>query len=124
MKKSSIILIAALCISCSASAEKLSAFFAYSVFNQPTGSPYIEAYLSITGRSVRFAPNSNGKLQGKIEVQWILKKDSQIVASDKYNLLSPELADANAPQPDFIDQKRIAASDGNYVLELTITDNF
>jgi GWxTD domain-containing protein len=106
----------------SISAEKLSAVFAYSVFNQPTGSPYIETYLSVTGKSVRFNPNKSGKLQGKIEVQWILKKDSQIVAFDKYNLLSPELNTSADVRPDFIDQQRITASDGNYVLELTILD--
>jgi GWxTD domain-containing protein len=103
-------------------AEKLSAYFAYSVFSQPSGSPYIEAYFTVEGRTVQFVNNAGGKLQGKIEVIWVLKKDSQIVSSDKYNLLSPEMADANAQRPDFVDQKRIPASEGNYTLELTISD--
>jgi GWxTD domain-containing protein len=122
MKKTCLILVIALSLAVSSSAEKLSALFAYSVFNQPSGSPFIETYLSVTGRTVNFSPNSGGKLQGKIEVQWVLKKDSAIIAFDKYNLLSPELASSSDAKPDFMDQQRIAASEGIYSLELSITD--
>jgi GWxTD domain-containing protein len=121
MKKISLLLLTTV-FSFSVHAERLGAFFAANVFNQPSGSPYIEAELSVSGHTVLFVPNATGKLQGKIEVVWVLKKDSQIVASDKYNLLSPELADANSPRPDFIDVKRIPASEGNYTLELSIAD--
>lgn len=61
-------------------------------------------------------------MQGKIEVQWVLKKDLQIIAFDKYNLLSPELSDSSTFKPDFIDQKRFTAPNGHYVLELAISD--
>jgi GWxTD domain-containing protein len=121
MKRIAFILLLFLC-SFTVFAKKLGALFHYSVFNQPSGTPYIEAYLSVSARSVQFVPTAAGKLQAKIEVTWILKKDSQIVSSDKYNLLSPELADANATRPDFIDVKRIPVSEGNYSLELSISD--
>lgn len=123
MKKLSLLLSFIACFAAGhAAAEKLSAFFSYSVFSQPSGAPYIETYLSVSGRSVHFVPGSKGALQGRIEVQWVLKKDSQAVAFDKYNLLSPELAGGTIARPDFIDQQRISAGNGNYVLELTISD--
>lgn len=101
---------------------KMSAFFSFCTFNQPQGTPFIETYLTVIGSSVSFSPNGNQKLQSKIEVQWMLKKDNQVVFFDKYNLLSPELDKASDSKPNFMDQQRIAAANGNYTLELTITD--
>ncbi|MCX6273951.1 MAG: GWxTD domain-containing protein [Bacteroidetes bacterium] len=101
---------------------KMSAFFSFCTFNQPQGSPYIETYLTVIGSSVNFSPNTNQKLQSKIEVQWVLKREDSIVFFDKYNLLSAELENVNSYKPNFMDQQRIQAANGSYTLELSITD--
>jgi GWxTD domain-containing protein len=121
MKKKLAVLLIALFILSDARAEKLSAYFSYCVFNLPSGTPFVETYLSAVGRSVHFVPNSNGKLQGAIEVKWVLKQSDKIISFDKYNLLSPEI-DSTTSRPDFIDQQRITAPNGSYVLELSISD--
>ena len=100
---------------------KMSAYFSHCTFNQPQGKPYIETYLTVNGPSVNFIANTNGKFQSTIEVQWVLKQEDKIVYFDKYNLLSPEL-ESNSNQPDFMDQQRLPAGNGNYTVELTITD--
>ncbi|MEO8085314.1 MAG: GWxTD domain-containing protein [Bacteroidota bacterium] len=101
---------------------KMSAFFSFCTFNQPQGNAFIETYITVIGSSVNFSPGLNNKLQSKIEVQWVLKKDDKIIFFDKYNLLSPELENESAYKPNFMDQQRIPASNGSYTLELTISD--
>ncbi len=121
MKKNIIALSIALLFSGMAEA-KMSAFFSFCTFNQPQGTPFIETYITVIGTSVDFSPNTNSKLQSKIEIQWVLKQEDKIVFFDKYNLLSPELENAKSDKPNFMDQQRIPAVNGSYMLELTITD--
>jgi GWxTD domain-containing protein len=100
----------------------LNAYFSYATFNQPDGSSYVETYLNVAGSSVVLAKNENGTYQGKIEIQWIFKQGDSIVHFDKYHLLSPETQSADAPGIDFIDQQRVPLADGNYMIELKISD--
>src|SRR5689334_6299845 len=88
---------------------KMTAYFSYCTFNQPQKSPYIETYLTVLGTSANLKLNLNNQYQSKIEVQWVLKQEGQIVFFDKYNLMSPELPDAKAPRPNFVDLQRIPA---------------
>src|SRR5262249_40223367 len=119
MKKTSYILLFSVFIFNEVSAQRLTAYFSYSVFNQPNGSPYIETYLNVIGNTVKFVPDANGKLQSKIELQWVLRpaiidstktdEKDKIISFDKYNLLSPEITSDSAAKPNFLDQKRIPA---------------
>ena len=70
---------------------QLSAFMGYGTFDNPEGSPYLETYLKVLGGSSKLAELPTGKLQSKIEVQWIFKSGEKIVHFEKYNLLSPEI---------------------------------
>ncbi|MBP6335793.1 MAG: GWxTD domain-containing protein [Bacteroidia bacterium] len=100
----------------------LSAYFSYSAFDQPNGSPYVETYLNVEGASVVLAKNENGRYQGKIEIQWIFKKGDSIIHFDKYHLLSPESDTNSLAGVDFIDQQRVPLLQGNYIVELKILD--
>ncbi len=122
MKKIYLAFVIALFILCDVSAQKLTAYFSYCTFNQPQGSPFIETYLSVMGNTVKFSPNANQKFQSKIEVQWVLKQGDKIISFDKYNLLSPELNSEADVKPGFLDQQRISAENGKYLLELTVSD--
>lgn len=105
-----------------ASAKKLTALLSHTLFYAPHTGPYLETYLSVSGKSVVFVKNSNGKYQGTIEVMLIFKKDSLIKYSDKYNLLSQEVEDTNKINFNFLDQQRIPLANGDYTFELTIAD--
>jgi GWxTD domain-containing protein len=102
--------------------KRLNAFFSYCTFDQPANGAYIETYLNVAGTSVNLVKNSDNYLQGKIEVQWTYTQNGKIVHFDKYNLLSPPLQDSLQTIHDFIDQQRVQLQDGDYVLELKITD--
>jgi hypothetical protein len=91
---------------------KMTAYFSFCTFNQPQQGPYIETYLTVVGSSANFKLNLNNQYQSKIEVQWVLKQEGTIVFFDKYNLMSPELASAKDPKPNFVDLQRIPAVNG------------
>src|SRR5437868_1654945 len=112
MKKIIFVSLAALLFNSGLVSGKMSAYFSFCTFNQPQGSAFIETYITVIGSSVNFSPNANNKLQSKIEVQWVLKKEDKIISFDKYNLLSPELENETAYKPNFMDQQRIPASNG------------
>jgi GWxTD domain-containing protein len=122
MKKSLLILIAFVFGVINSEGRSLSAFFSYCTFNQPGKGPYIETYLNVAGHSTVLKKNAENKFQGKIEVQWVYKQGDKIVHFDKYNLLSPAVEDTVKPVPDFVDQQRVMLPNGEYTVELKITD--
>ncbi len=122
MKKALLILVASLLVMLNVHGKNLNAYFSFCTFDQPGKSPYVETYLNVSGNTVQLIKNEENKLQGKIEVQWIYKQNEKIVHFDKYNLLSPPVDDASKPIPDFVDQQRVSLPNGDYVLELKITD--
>jgi GWxTD domain-containing protein len=104
-------------------ASKIKALFAKASFSVPSSQPYIETYLSVNGRSVKYVKNNSGKFQGSIEVTFVFKQAEKIVKVDKYNLLTPEVTDTTNVVFNFIDQKRYSLPNGEYMMELTIADN-
>ena len=91
-------------------------------FMKPDGS-YLEFYLSVAGNSVNFRSNAAGKFQAALQISINLKDTSGAsVFKDSYNLLSPEIADTNVINFNFLDQKRIACKNGFYLLETKILD--
>lgn len=96
-------------------------YFNYGVFNTSTNKPYLETYLTITGNSVKFIPVANG-FQANVNIAWKIFKGKELVRSSSYNLLSPIILDS-LQTPSFIDNQRFALENGQYNLELVITDN-
>jgi GWxTD domain-containing protein len=109
-------------LSAAAMAKNLQARLAHGTFYAPGKGPYIETYLSVAGKSVVFAPLSNGKYQASIEVTIVMSQNDQVKYFDKYNLLSPEADDSVNTHFNFLDQQRIQLPNGKYKFELTIKD--
>ncbi|CAN5400239.1 hypothetical protein BH11BAC2_BH11BAC2_21340 [soil metagenome] len=105
-----------------AHAKSLQARFAYSTFFAPGSGPYAETYLYVGGHSVQYALNPNNKFQASIEVSLIFSQGSAVKYFDKYNLLSPELADTLSNIFNFVDQQRISLPNGTYSMEMVIRD--
>ncbi|NOX45378.1 MAG: GWxTD domain-containing protein [Chlorobi bacterium] len=103
-------------------AQKLNAFLSYTVFNSPESGPYIETYLAVDGKTVRFIKNENNKFIGSVQIIMIFKKGEEIVNFDKYELLSHELEDTTSINFDFLDQQRYSLTNGEYVFEIQISD--
>ncbi|MBE0637649.1 MAG: GWxTD domain-containing protein [Bacteroidales bacterium] len=94
----------------------------YSKFYSPEVGPYIETYLSVVGSSIEWVKDNDGKFQGKIEVTMIFKDQDKIVTFDKYELLSPKIADTADRYFNFLDQQRFALPNGVYDFEIKIQD--
>jgi GWxTD domain-containing protein len=106
----------------SAKTPYLQAQLFYAKFLAPVDGPYLETYLSVVGNSVEYKKNENGSFQGKIEVTMIFSKDGNVVNFDKYELLSPEVADTNNTNFNFLDQQRYTLPNGIYEFEIRIKD--
>jgi len=93
----------------------------YSFFAIEGKKPYLELYLSINGNSISYANTKEDLYQAKIEVTYILEKDSQVVAFEKFQLNSPEykLEDAKF---DLIDLKRFPLENETYNFSFKIVD--
>ncbi|MFZ9942736.1 MAG: GWxTD domain-containing protein [Bacteroidia bacterium] len=103
--------------------QGLQAVFTHRTFYSPEQGPYVETYLSVNGGSVMYVPIATGKFQASIEIMSTIKNETgNVVHNDRYNLLSPEVADTNNTDFNFLDQQRIQLPNGNYQLELKVTD--
>lgn len=103
-------------------AQNLQSALSYCVFNTPGKGPYVETYLMVRGKTAAFLKNANGKFQGNVEVVLTASRGDSVFYADKYNLLSPEVADTAGVIPNFIDKHTIPLANGNYSLELSISD--
>jgi len=103
-------------------AQNIQSALNYCVFNKPGTGPYVETYLMVRGETARFVKNANGKYQGNVEVTLTASRGDSVFYADKYNLLSPEIADTTGTIPNFIDKHTLPLKNGNYSLELSIAD--
>lgn len=91
--------------------------------------PYIEAYISIDGGSVRFVSKAKNKYQGTANVFFTIQKnadkDSAYIYVDRFNLLSLETSDTSTTtrlaQP-FRVLKRIPLEAGKYKVRVEVVD--
>lgn len=116
------VLIAILAFTFSASAKNIQAYMSYSTFYSPTDGPYIETYLTVLAKTVEFVKNDNGKFQATVEIIMVFKKDGNIQDFKKTNLMSPEVEDTSKTDFTFIDQQRFLLPNGNYSVEIQISD--
>jgi len=100
------------------------AYMLYATFLSPGKGPYIETYITVEGKTLIMTLNANKKYQGAVEISMAFKLGEEIKAVKKYTLLSPEIDDTTGGLKiaNFIDQQRIPISNGEYTLEVSITD--
>lgn len=125
MKKIVIPILASLLLCCytpQLQAKNLLADLNYTIFNVPDKGPFIETYLSVAGETVVYKINDKGLFQGNIEVTFIFRQQSEIKEYDKYQLFSPEVQDTSTINFSFIDQQRYFMPEGDYDMEIIISD--
>ncbi len=101
--------------------SNITVYFNYSVFNTSNSKPYLETYLTISGNTVRFLPTTGG-YQASINISWKILKGTETVKASNYNLMSPKASDT-LRLPSFIDSQRFSLDNGQYSIELIVTDN-
>ena len=108
-------------------AQQLEAQFDYAQF-QTQESAFIETYISIESKSIRYVENEKNEFVGTVLITMLFYKDNKAVYGDKYHLNSPSVKDTNfinselAYSQRFIDQQRYFLEDGKYTLSLSIED--
>lgn len=98
------------------------AYFAHGVYYIPDQGPYLETYIEIVGNTLEYKPTASGKFQGKVQITLIIKQDSVIRDFRKYELSSPAISDTVNVGLNFIDQQRFMIENGDYTIELSISD--
>lgn len=103
-------------------AQRIEAYFSYCAFNSPESGPYVETYLTVMGRSVEYKKTLEEQYQGSVNVTYTFRKGDKVEAVKKYNLLSPPISDTLESLVNFMDQQRILIPNGNYELDIEISD--
>jgi GWxTD domain-containing protein len=115
MKK--ILLLVAVIFSFNSSVSALDASITYATFKSPD-QPYIEVYLHVLGQSLVQQMTEDSLFYSKVEIFILFKQEEEIVKFDKFMLNSPLESDTI----DIYDLKRYALENGEYDLEVTVTD--
>ena len=102
-------------------AQQIDARFDMALF-QTDNTSYLETYLSVNGKGVKYKTNENGNYQAQLSVSIEFIQDYKVIKVDKYNLSSPEIKDTSSIDFLFLDQQRYQLTDGNYTLKLNIKD--
>lgn len=92
-------------------------------FSSPENGPYVETYLSINSKSVKYVLNEHKKYAASIEVDFQFYIADSLVSGKKYNLLSQETDDSISLKNNFIDLQRFLLTPGSYTLKLRLKDN-
>ena len=99
----------------------VTAYVSYATFEEPKQGPYVETYVSIIGASLHLLKNTNGTYQGAVEVAIKFLQNDEIKSARKYGLTGPPASDTNRVA-NFIDQQRFPLANGDYIMEITISD--
>lgn len=95
----------------------LDASISYATFFSPSGN-YIEVYMHFAGKGIKFNALTDSTTQAGVDVVVLFKQDEKVVKFDKYRLNSPEVS----VPVDFVDSRRYSLENGEYELEISVTD--
>lgn len=118
MKKSALLLFI-LFLSITAQAGKIRMALGYNFFYAPTSGNYIEIDIKILSNSIAYR-QVNGKYQGEVEIQVLIKKSDSAAVSEKYRIKSYPVGDSVFE--DFYSIKKFALNSGDYLLEIYALD--
>ncbi len=100
-----------------AGVQALDASITHATFQGEEGG-YVELYFHFTGRTVTFLPQPDSLHRSVLLVSVLFLQEDRVVKFDKYRLNSPAFESAS----DFVDLKRYALANGDYVLDVTVED--
>src|SRR5574343_476944 len=99
----------------------VTAYFSYGLFNVPGGTPFLETYITIVGKSAKLKLVTGG-FQASVNIKISIFKNGTIVGANNYNLKGPIEKDTLHPSG-FIDNQRYPLPNGDYTFEISISDN-
>ena len=122
MKKTTLIIITLLLLGTSF-AQKLSVLIDYKSYYTTTNEPYLEISTFVSGKTVTYLPNEQGKYQAEVRITVQAFQADSLVNKMDY-ILTSELFDddATATKPDFGDIQNLRLTNGEYLLQFSVTD--
>jgi GWxTD domain-containing protein len=102
--------------------KNMQAYLSHATFYSPKDGPYIETYLSVVGRTVKFISVADNKYQATVEITTVFKQNDIVKGFKKIDLKSPEIDDTSKIDFTFLDQQRFQLPNGDYNMEIQIVD--
>jgi len=122
MKKTTLFIIILALVSISF-AQKLSVLIDYKSYFTPTGEPYLEISSFVGGKTVSYKPNEQGKYQAEVRITVKAFQADSLTNIMDYILVSESFDDDDAStKPDFGDIQNLQLSNGEYLLQFSVTD--
>ncbi len=103
-------------------AKRTNLYISLSEFMTDQRENYIEIYFGIHNNSLDYLKNEQGKFLGGLETTIAIYKDSNIVAADRFRIMSPAYADTSNLNELLYHQQRFLLDKGKYRLSITIQD--
>lgn len=94
----------------------------HAVFLNPESGPYVEVYINIHGRALRFEPTGDGTYRSSAGITVLLNEGSTVLDYVKYRLEGPEVRDTTDIDFSLNDLKRLNLSGRDVKLEVTVED--
>lgn len=105
-----------------AQTKRLKPYLSTSTYCLPGVSPYVENAIAFECQSAVYKQFEPGKFKSTVEIQTIFRQGDKICAYSKIALDSPTVSDTSNLDGAFIDQQRFALPNGQYKMEISITD--
>ena len=102
--------------------KRLKAYLSTTNFYVPGMTPYLENAIAFDCRTAVYKEFEPGKFKSTIEIQTVFRDGEKISAYSKIALDSPVVTDTANLGGAFIDQQRFSLPNGEYEMEISITD--
>jgi GWxTD domain-containing protein len=124
--KNSILLLTVLLLSfmgnLQAQKKAVQSFLSYTTYAVPGEKPFIENAMAFDCSTVYYRQFEPGKYKASVEIQTIFKQGDKVCNYSKIALDSPVVTDTTHVSGAFIDQQRFSLDNGEYTLEISVTD--
>ncbi len=99
------------------------AFLTYTTYYSPTEGAYMETYMSVNGKSVKYKKSENGKYKATLELLFTFERNDSIISFQKIELNSPEISDTTKElTTDFVSVERFVIPSGTFNFNISIQD--
>ncbi len=102
--------------------KRLKSYLSTTTYCAPSVSPFVENAIAFDCRSAVYKQFEPGKFKSTIEVQTIFRQGEKICNYSKIALDSPIVSDTANLDGAFIDQQRFTLPNGEYEMEISVTD--
>lgn len=91
-------------------------------FLDPEAGPYLESYINVHGKGIRYQELGYRQYKGEVAITLIVRQGDEVLDFRKYKLESSEVGDTTKIDFALMDQQRLVVKPGKIVVEFTAED--